>query len=57
MAVAADACLHAGTRRVWQLDDSAKTLIFLRVIVLETDLEFDGLCELPLLGLGALNNT
>ena len=49
--------LHAGPGSVRQLDHSAETLVLLWVIVLESDLKLHCLCELPLLGLGALNNT
>ena len=38
-------------RDVGQLDGSRETLVTLRVIVLEADLELDGLEEVPLLGL------
>jgi hypothetical protein len=37
-----------------QLDGSAETLVTLRVIVLETDLELNGLDEVALLGLGGV---
>ena len=37
-----------------QLDGTAETLVTLRVIVLEADLELDGLEEVALLGLGGV---
>jgi hypothetical protein len=40
---------HAGTRDIRELDGSRETLVPLRIVVLETNLEFDGLNELPLL--------
>jgi hypothetical protein len=40
---------HAGTRNRGQLDGSGETLVTLRVIVLEADLELDGLEEVSLL--------
>lgn len=51
------AYLHLRARRVWQLDSAAKTLVLLRVIVLQTNLQLDGLLELALLGLRALEDT
>jgi len=39
---------HARARNVGKLDSSRETLITLRVVVLETDLEFDSLCEFAL---------
>jgi len=39
---------HARARNVGKLDSSRETLITLRVVVLETDLEFDSLDELAL---------
>lgn len=40
---------HAGTRNAGQLDGAGETLVTLGVIVLQTDLELDGLEEVPLL--------
>lgn len=40
---------HARTRDRWELDGARETLISLRIIVLEADLEFDGLEEVSLL--------
>lgn len=40
---------HARARDGWQLDGTGETLVTLRVIVLEADLEFDGLEEVSLL--------
>lgn len=42
---------HVGTRDRGQLDGAGETLVTLGVVVLETDLELDGLEEVPLLGL------
>jgi len=43
---------HLGAGNVGELDGTRETLITLGIIVLETDLELDGLGELPLLLLG-----
>jgi hypothetical protein len=43
---------HLGTRNVGQFHGATETLVFLRVIVLQTDLKFNSLCELPDLGDG-----
>ena len=43
---------HLGARDVGQLDGAAETLVLLRVVVLEADLELDGLGVLPVLLLG-----
>jgi len=40
---------HAGTRNGGQLDGARETLVTLGVIVLQTDLQLDGLEEVPLL--------
>ena len=42
---------HSGTGNDWQANSSGETLVTLRVIVLEADLEFDSLKEISLLGL------
>lgn len=42
---------HVGAGDDWQTDGSRETLVTLRIIVLETDLELDGLEEVALLGL------
>ncbi len=42
---------HAGARDDGELDCSGETLVTLRVVVLEADLEFDGFEEVSLLGL------
>jgi hypothetical protein len=42
---------HSWARDNWETDGSAETLITLRIIVLKTDLEFDGFEEVSLLGL------
>lgn len=49
--VTQDANGHVGTRHGGQLDGARETLVTLRVIVLEADLELDGLEEVSLLGL------
>ena len=41
--------LHLGARDVGQLDGATETLVLLRIIVLQSNLELDGLCELPVL--------
>merc|ERR1712142_60171 len=50
----ADLLLWAGD--VWQLDGTAETLVLLGVVVLEGDLELDGLQEVTLLLVGALED-
>lgn len=40
---------HAGSRNSRQPDSTGETLVTLRIIVLEADLEFDGLEEISLL--------
>tara|TARA_R110002033_G_C3725183_1_gene223374 strand:+ start:130 stop:378 length:249 start_codon:yes stop_codon:yes gene_type:complete len=42
---------HAWAGDDWETDGSGETLVTLRVIVLEADLELDGLEEVSLLGL------
>ena len=42
---------HSRARNNWQADCSRETLVTLRIIVLEADLEFDGFEEVSLLGL------
>jgi len=49
LGVSDQANLKAGAGDVGKTDGSSETLILLGVVVLETDLEFDGLGELPLL--------
>lgn len=41
--------LHLGARDVGQLHRATETLILLWVVVLEADLDLNGLCELPVL--------
>lgn len=48
--------LHLRARDVGQLDRATETLVLLRIIVLEANLELDGLGELPVLLLGLGNN-
>jgi hypothetical protein len=50
----ASKCRLTGPGDGGQLDGSAETLVTLRVIVLETDLELNGLDEVALLGLGGV---
>jgi hypothetical protein len=49
--VTKNAKAHARTGKGGELDGSRETLVTLGVVVLETDLELDGLEEVPLLGL------
>lgn len=42
---------HSWARNNWETDGSRETLVTLRIIVLEADLEFDGFEEVSLLGL------
>jgi len=39
---------HVRPRHLWQLDGARETLVTLRIIILEADLEFDGLEEVSL---------
>jgi len=43
---------HLGTRNVWQLDRAAETLVLLWIVVLQPNLEFDGLHKFAILLLG-----
>ena len=49
--------LEAWARDVRQLDSARETLVFLGIIVFQANLELNGLRELALLGLGALQLT
>jgi hypothetical protein len=40
---------HVRSRHLWQLNGTRETLVTLRIIILEADLEFDGLEEVSLL--------
>ena len=51
-----DANSHAGAGDVGELDGTSETLVSLGIVVLKTDLEFDGLGELALLLLGSLED-
>ena len=51
MLVAENTNAHARTRNSRKLDGSGETLVTLRIIVLEADLEFDSFEEVSLLGL------
>mmetsp|Transcript_24653 Transcript_24653/g.42080 ORF Transcript_24653/g.42080 Transcript_24653/m.42080 type:complete len:308 (+) Transcript_24653:171-1094(+) len=54
--VAKHAHAHLGARDVRQLDVASETLVLLRVVVLQADLQLDGLLELALLLAGALEH-
>jgi hypothetical protein len=41
--------LKAWSWNVWESDSSSESLIFLGIVILKTDLEFNGFLELPLL--------
>ena len=47
---------HLGARNVGQLHGATETLVFLGVVVLQTNLEFHGLRELPVLLLCSSSN-
>jgi len=42
---------HSWSGHVWQLDGTRETFVSLGIVVFETDLQFNGLHEVPLLGL------
>jgi len=46
MSITQHAHAHVWTRNRWQLDGTAETLVTLWIVVLETNLEFNGLSEL-----------
>jgi len=46
--------LHLGPRAERKFDGSAETLIFLGIVILQTNLEFDGLKEITFFGGGTL---
>jgi len=46
MSITQHAHAHVWTRNRWQLDGTAETLVTLWIVVLETDLEFNGLGKL-----------
>jgi len=48
--VTEDTDAHAGAWDIWQSDGARETLITLRIVVLEADLQLDGLEEVALLG-------
>merc|ERR1740117_1282743 len=54
--ISENAHLHARTRHVRELDGSCETLVTLRVIILEANLQLNGLDELALLLLGAFQH-
>lgn len=47
--IAKHADLHHWARDVGQLNGAAETLVLLRIIVLQSNLELDGLCKIPVL--------
>ena len=47
--IAKHANLHHWARDVGQLNGATETLVLLRIIVLQSNLELDGLCEIPVL--------
>ena len=49
LSITEHADVHAGAGGVGQANGAAETLVALRVVLLEADLKFDGLDELPLL--------
>eukprot|EP00955_Chlamydomonas_euryale_P056557 356460-Chlamydomonas_euryale.AAC.14 len=49
--------LHAWAGNVWQLNTAAEALVLLGIVVLQTNLQFDGLAELALLCLRPLNHS
>lgn len=57
LVVSKHAHLHLGPRCVRQLHCAAETLVLLWVIVLQANLQLNGLCELALFGLGAIQDT
>jgi len=54
--VSEDAEVHAGLALDGQLDGSAETLVLLGIVVLQADLELDGLHELLLVLLGGFED-
>ena len=56
LGITKDATGHAWTRKVRELDGTSETLVLLGVVVLENDLELDGLFELALLVSGTLED-
>jgi hypothetical protein len=48
--------LHLGTRDMGQLNRATETLVLLWIIILQTNLKFHSLSELPILLLGIPNN-
>eukprot|EP00959_Pyramimonas_sp_CCMP1952_P054279 1135243-Pyramimonas_sp.AAC.1 len=53
LGISEHAHLQLGTGDIGEGDGAAETLVLLGIVVLETDLELDGLSELALLLLGA----
>jgi hypothetical protein len=49
LGITENADVHAGAGGVGEADGTTETLVALRVVLLQTDLKFDGLDELPLL--------
>merc|ERR1712142_338986 len=48
--------LQLGSRDVLQFDSTTETLVSLRIVILESNLQFDSLQEVPFLGLGMFQN-
>ncbi len=48
--------LHVGAGSVWQLDGASETLVLLGIIVFQTNLQLNCLCEIPGIGLGAFQD-
>lgn len=48
---------EARLRRVWQLHRAGETLVFLRIVVLQTNLQFNSLCEFALVLFGIFKNS
>lgn len=56
LSITKHADLHLRTRDVWQLHRPTKTLVLLGIIVLQSNLEFNGLNEVTLFLLCISNN-
>lgn len=52
LSITKHANFHLGARDVGQLDRATETLVLLWIVVLQTDLEFDGLHKFAILLLG-----
>lgn len=56
LGISKHADFHFGPRNVGQFDRATETLVLLGVVVLESNLELNSLCELAILLLGICNN-